>query len=44
LEPPHLRKRGKTASSIGRRSRREQPSMGNVNEFFGKTIGLEFGK
>jgi hypothetical protein len=46
-QPLYLRKGRKTANSIGGRSRRQQPRperMGNSNEVYGKTIGLEFGK
>jgi hypothetical protein len=46
-EPLNLRKGRKTANSIGGRRRRHQPRlerMGNSNEVFGETIGLEFGK
>jgi hypothetical protein len=41
----HLRKGTETANSIGGRSRRQQPRlerMGDSNEIFGKSIGLEF--
>jgi hypothetical protein len=44
-EPLHLKKGKKTAISVRGWSRRQQPrldSMGNGNEVFGKTIGLEF--
>jgi hypothetical protein len=43
----HLRKKRKTAKSIGGRNRRQQPRLEttrNSNEVFGKSIGLWFGK
>jgi hypothetical protein len=46
-EPLHLRKGRKTVNNIKGQSRRQQlrlEIMGNDNEVFGKTIGLEFVK
>jgi hypothetical protein len=46
-QPLQLRKGRKTGNGIGGWSRRQQPRlerMGNSNEVFRKTIGLEFGK